>query len=230
MRRRKLRKLWERLKEIAVIKHQSRDDLLMRLGGAKKQAGRAWYLVKINVPAEGQSVEAFSFKLNLKKLRQAYGREGCYLLRASIPDSMEPQELWRQYIGLSEIEASFKTLKGDLAVRPIHHQLQARIQAHIFVSFLAYCLHVALRAQLRTLAGGLTPRAVLEKLAALQMIDVHFPTTEGGKLVMPRYTQPDQDLKLLLARMGMDLPEQPPPRIEPDRSVHFENQGCGADF
>ncbi len=223
MRRQRLKRLWNRLLEIKEVKKQTRDELLMRLGAAKKDAGRAWWLVQIQTPESEEPVnqDTFSFKLDTRKLRRTFRREGQYLLRAFVPDKMPTEQLWRQYIGLTEIEESFKTLKGDLSIRPIHHQLEKRIEAHIFISFLAYCLHVALRGKLRTLAGGLTPRAVLEKFAAVQMLDVHFPIKdqESRRLVMPRFTQPDKDLKLLLARMGMELPEQPPPRIETDKSV-----------
>ena len=232
MRRRRLKQLWRRLKEIRAIKKQSRDELMMRLGAAKKQAGLAWRLVKINLPDTDQNIPADSlvFELQKQKLRQVFRREGQYLLRAFVPEGMPPQELWKQYIGLTQIEESFKTLKGDLSIRPIFHQLPQRIEAHIFISFLAYCLHVTLRTKLKTLGPGLTPRAVLEKFATMQMIDVHLPIKDqpDKRLVMPRYTQPDKDMKLLLARMGMDLPCQPPPRIEsvkpsepntPDKSV-----------
>ena len=109
-----------------------------------------------------------------------------YLLRTNLCTS-DPAELWRFYIQLVEVEAAFKTLKHDLALRPIHHQLERRIEAHIFVAFLAYCLHVTLRARLRPLAGGLTPRAVLDTFAAIQMLDVHFPTTDGRTLILTRH-------------------------------------------
>ena len=81
------------------------------------------------------------------------------------------------------------------------------------MAFLAYCLSVTLRGQLRQLAGGLTSRAVLEKFAAIQMVDAHFPTTDGRELVFRRYTPPEKDQKILLAQLGWELPEQPPPRI-----------------
>ena len=140
-------------------------------------------------------------------------REGRYLLRAFVPETMPAAEIWRQYIGLTEVEESFRNLKGDLGIRPIHHQKEDRIEAHIFISFLSYCLHVALRGKLRVLAGGLTPRAALDKFASMQMIDVHLPVGETDELVMPRYTQPDKDLALLLTRMRLQLPSQPPPKI-----------------
>ena len=127
--------------------------------------------------------------------------------------------MWRFYIQLVEVEAAFKTLKHDLALRPIHHQLEGRIEAHIFVAFLAYCLHVTLRARLRPLAGGLTPRAVIEKFAAIQMLDVHFPTTDGRTLILTRYTELSADQKLLVRQLNLDLPLQPPPRITAQQPV-----------
>ena len=125
----------------------------------------------------------------------------------------DPAELWRFYIQLVEVEAAFKNLKDDLQLRPIYHQLEERVEAHTFVAFLAYCLHVTLRARLRPMAPGLTPRAVLDKLAAIQMLDVHFPTTDGRTLILSRYTEPNVDQKLLLQRLSLALPPQPPPRI-----------------
>lgn len=214
MRKRRLKKLWKRLKELHAM-DQSRDELLMRLGAAKKEAGCVWGLVKVTVPKTDKPVdeEPFSYSLRRDKLRAAMCREGRYLLRAFVPETMSAPEIWRQYIGLTEIEESFKNLKGDLAIRPVFHQKEDRIEAHIFVSFLAYCLHVAIRAKLRPLATGLTSRAALEKFATVQMIDVHLPAEDGQELIMPRYTQPDKDLSLLLARMGLNLPQQPPPTI-----------------
>jgi hypothetical protein len=103
--------------------------------------------------------------------------------------------------------------KAILTIRPLYHQSDHRIEAHIFVAFLAYCLQVTLKQRLRALAPGLTPRAVLEKFAALQMVDVHLPTTDGRYLILPRYTQPDRDQQLLLKQLQLKLPDQPPPRI-----------------
>ncbi|MBF0423052.1 MAG: hypothetical protein HQL73_08670, partial [Magnetococcales bacterium] len=86
-------------------------------------------------------------------------------------------------------------------------------QAHIFVAFVAYCLQVTLKQRLRALAPGLTPRAVFEKFAAIQMVDVHLPTTDGRHITLSRYTQPEKDQLILLQQMCMDLPAQPPPKI-----------------
>src|SRR4249920_3615933 len=161
----------------------------------------------------------FSFGLNRKKLRQVRRREGRYLLRTNLC-GREPAQLWQFYIQLVEVEAAFKNLKDDLQLRPIYHQLEQRIEAHIFVAFLAYCLHVTLRARLRPLAAGLTPRAVLDKLAAIQMLDVHFPTTDGRTLILSRYTELTAEQKMLVRQLKLDLPPQPLPRITaPGRAV-----------
>jgi transposase len=208
MRRRKLKWLWARLKEIAAM-DLDREELLMKLGAARAKAPAAWRLVDVAVAPEGA---AFSFTLDRDKLRQGRRREGRYLLRTNLTGK-DPAELWRFYIQLVEIEAAFKTMKDDLHLRPIHHQLDHRIEAHIFVAFLAYCLHVTLRARLKPLAPGLTPRAVLDKFAAIQMLEVHFPTTDGRTLILSRYTEITADQKLLARQLKLDLPPQKPPRI-----------------
>ena len=208
MRRRKLKWLWARLKEIAAM-DLDREELLMKLGAARAKARAAWRLVDIAVAPEGAT---FSFTLDRAKLRQVRRREGRYLLRTNLTGK-DPAELWRFYIQLVEIEAAFKTMKDDLQLRPIHHQLEHRIEAHIFIAFLAYCLHVTLRARLKPLAPGLTPRAVLDKFAAIQMLDVRFPTTDGRTLILSRYTELTADQKLLARQLKLDLPPQKPPRI-----------------
>jgi hypothetical protein len=208
MRRRKLKWLWARLKQIAAM-DLTREELLMKLGAARAKARAAWRLIDIEVTPKDAT---FSFALNRNKLRQTRRREGRYLLRTNLCDR-EPAHLWQFYIQLVEVEAAFKNLKDDLQLRPIFHQLEHRIEAHIFVAFLAYCLHVTLRAQLKPLAPGLTPRAVLDKLAAIQMLDVHFPTTDGRTLILSRYTELNADQKLLVKQLKLDLPSQPPPRI-----------------
>ena len=209
MRRRKLKWLWARLKQIAAMENLSREELLMKLGAARAKARAAWRLIDVEVAEKDAT---FTFALNRDKLRTIRRREGRYLLRTNLCDE-DPAKLWKFYIQLVEIEAAFKNLKDDLQLRPIYHQLEHRIEAHIFVAFIAYCLHVTLRAKLKPLAPGLTPRAVLDKLAAIQMLDVHFPTTDGRKLILSRYTELNADQKLLVKRLKLDLPSQPPPRI-----------------
>jgi hypothetical protein len=213
MRQRTLRKLIKRLHELRGQK-LDRDELLLKLGAAKRDAGRSYRLMAIRVPGKDEAVneQSFTFGIRRDKLRQARRHEGHYLLRSNLTGE-SPEKLWQFYIQLTEVEQAFKELKSDLAIRPIHHQKDERIEAHIFVAFVAYCLQATLKQRLRTLAPGLTPRAVLEKFAGIQMVDVHLPTTDGRHLILSRYTEPDADQKLLLQRLKMALPQQPPPRI-----------------
>jgi transposase len=213
MRRKKLARL---LRKLRAMRRScpKRDQLLMRVGAAKTDAGRAFGFVKINLPQADQEVtkETFAFQLDKARLKEAEMRDGHYLLRTNLV-AEDPAVLWDRYVQLTQIEAAFKCLKSDLGVRPIHHQLELRVDAHILVAFLAYCLTVTLRHRLRMQAPGLTPRAVLEKLAGIQMLDVSFPTTDGRRLVMPRYTGPNPEQALLLHQLNLVLPQQPPPRI-----------------
>jgi len=213
IRRRRLKKLWNRLKALQS-QTLTRDNLLLKLGAAKKEAGRAYSLVDITLPKprEAVSEETFTFHLRKNRLRTVRRREGCYLLRSNLI-GQDPATLWKYYIQLTEIEQAFKELKHDLSIRPIYHQVDNRVDAHIFVSFMAYCLLTTLKHRAKQKAPGLTPRAILEKFSAMQMVDVHLPTTDKRLLVLPRYTQPDQGQKLLLAQLKLELPAQPPPRI-----------------
>ena len=208
IRRRQLKWLWGRLKQLAGMK-LSREELLMRLGAARKQARTAWRLIAIEVAADSA---ALSYRLDRAKLRRARRREGRYLLRTNLTDD-DPARLWGLYLQLVSVEEAFRNLKGDLAIRPIFHQDAARIEAHIFIAFLAYCLHVTLGRRLHALAPGLTPRSAIEKFAAVQMIDLHIPTTDGRELLLTRYTEPEPELALLLDKLKFVLPAQPEPKI-----------------
>jgi transposase len=209
MRRRQLKGLWARLKKLRQMKLK-RDALLKKLGAALHDYPVAARLVDTTVPPRQAQL---AFTLRRDKLRQIRKREGRYLLRTNITGGRSAEELWQFYIQLTEVEAAFKNLKDDLALRPIYHQLEHRIEAHIFISFLAYCLHVTLRRRLRDLAPGLTPRSVLEKFATVQMLDVHLPTTDERTVILSRYTHPETDVQLLLQRLKLELPAQPPPKI-----------------
>lgn len=208
MRKRQLRWLWARLAQLTTMK-LTRDALLMKLGSASAKAPAAWRLAIIEVDAQGAG---FTFRLDRDKLRRVRQREGRYLLRTTLDES-DPVKLWTYYLQLVQVEEAFRTLKGDLAIRPIHHQREARIEAHVFIAFLAYCLYVTLGRQFTALAPGLTARSALEKFAAVQMVDVHVPTTDGRELCLTRHTQPEPELALLLERLRLELPAQPPPRI-----------------
>ena len=208
MRRRKLKWLWARLRQLTTMT-LTREQLLMKLGAAQQQAPAAWRLLEVTVDAQ---VATFRYRLRRDQLRTVRRREGRYLLRTNLT-ATEPATLWAYYLQLVAVEEAFKNLKGDLAIRPIFHQRLERIEAHIFIAFLAYCLHVTLGRRLHGLAPGLTARSVLEKFAAVQLIDVHVPTTDGRELQRTRYTQPGPELQLLLERLRLDLPVQPPPKI-----------------
>jgi hypothetical protein len=208
MRRKQLKRLWKRLSQLQGRKLR-REDLLMKLGAARQQSPSAWRLVAVEVDA---TQAMFTYRLRKDKLRQVRRREGRYLLRSNLTET-DPAVVWNYYLQLVQVEQAFRNLKGDLAVRPIFHQDEPRIEAHIFVSFLAYCLHVTLGRWLHGLAPGLTSRSVLEKFAGIQMVDVHIPTTDGRTLILQRYTHPQADLRLLLEHLKLKLPAQPPPRI-----------------
>jgi hypothetical protein len=214
IRQRKLKAYWQRLGQ---LQHQDlcRDALLEKLGAARVRAGRgAARLVRVTVSAAG----SLTFQLDRAKLRTVRGRAGRYLLRTNL-SADDPELLWRCYMQLVFVEEAFRTRKGDLGLRPIYHHKPERIEAHLFVAFLAYCLSITLRQRLRALAGGLMPPVAFEKLATLQLLDVRMPTTDGRELLLVRRTEPDRDVALLLARLGLTLPAQPPPRIRPLRAT-----------
>jgi len=223
MRRRRLRAYLDELKAIKNRKRPlKRDAMREALGGAKRMAGRDARFVKIDVVLEGEGKDqraSLNYTLLRDQIRTAWKREGRYLIRTNLTET-DGAKIWNYYLQLTEIEEAFKDLKGDLALRPIYHQREDRIDSHILISFLAYSLHVTLKARLRLSAAGLTPRAVLEKFEAVQMLDVCIPTTDEREIVLTRYTHPEKDLQLLLDQLKMQLPDQPPPkiaRIEPKR-------------
>ena len=208
MRRRQLKWLWKRLRELAAME-VPREEMLMKLGAARARAPTAWRLVDVEMDNDSAR---FSYALNRQKLRRIRRREGRYLLRTNLTEN-DPAVLWQYYTQLVAVEQAFRNLKGDLAIRPIFHQEERRIEAHIFIAFLAYCLQITLQRRLHALAPGLTARSALEKFAAVQMIDVHLPTTDGRQLLLTRYTQPEPELQLLIQQLKLELPPQPSPRI-----------------
>lgn len=213
MRRKRLARL---LRKLRAMRRSlpSRDHLLLRIGAAKKEAGRAFGFVKIRLPLATEPVtrHSFQFQVDKSKLRAAQQRDGHYLLRSNLT-AEDPAVLWTRYVQLTQIEAVFRSLKSELGIRPVYHRLERRVDAHILVAFLAYCLQVTLKNRLQIHAPGLTPTAVLEKLATIQMIDVWIPTRDGRSLILPRYTQPAKDLQALMQQIQLSLPSQPPPRI-----------------
>src|SRR5580700_3713161 len=217
MRRKRLARL---LKKLRAMRRSlpSLVQRLMRLGAAKSAAGRAFQFVHLQVPGEDQEVtrETFQFWVDKKKLQAAEWRDGHYLLRSNLTAG-DPSVLWARYVQLTQIESVFRSLKSELGIRPIYHQLEHRVDAHILIAFLAYCLQITLKQRLLLHAPGLTPTAVLEKLAEIQMIDIWIPTVDQRWLILPRYTQPASDTKLLIEKLKLELPSQPPPRLSASR-------------
>ena len=157
----------------------------------------------------------FSWKFNLEKIRKARKDEGSYLLRTNMIDE-DPAALWKQYMLQGEIEQSFKEVKNDLGLRPVFHQTDDRIEAHIFVSYVAYCLQATLKNLTSDIASGLSPKEIIAKMKQLYMVDVKKPTSDGREIVMKRYVEPKPETALLLREMDLQLPTQPPPKIGSD--------------
>src|SRR3954466_5344029 len=195
-----------------------RDQLLMRIGAAKKEAGRAFGFVKIQLPEKNEEVRrhTFTFHTDKAKLKAAEQRDGHYLLRSNLTGE-DPAVLWTRYVQLTQIESVFRSLKSELGIRPIYHQLEHRADAHVLIAFLAYCLQVTLKNRLMIYAPGLTPLSVFEKLSTIQMVDVWIPMLDGRNLVLPRHRQPEPDVQALMEQVRITLPPQPPPRIQPSQ-------------
>jgi hypothetical protein len=216
IRRRKLAQLLRRRRPLRRTRQRpwKRDTLRHKLGAAHKEAGQAGRFVKITRPKARQPVnrDPFKFEWLKDKLKNAQERDGHYLLRGFRAGD-QAGTLWELYRQRTEIEAAFKTLKSDLPLRPIRHHVEWRIEAHIRVRFLAYCLSATLRQRLAAHAPELTPRAVRETRSGILMLDVPLPLADGRELVLPRYTQPEPEHRLVLEKLGWELPSQPPARI-----------------
>jgi hypothetical protein len=214
MRRRRLARLLRKLRALRKSLPK-RDQLLLRIGAAKKEAGRAFGFVKIQLPGQDQPVTRsnFTFHTDQAKLQAAQQRDGHYLLRSNLRGE-DPAVLWTRYVQLTQIESVFRSLKSELGIRPIYHQLEHRADAHVLIAFLAYCLQVTLKNRLLIHAPGLTPSSVFEKMATIQMVQVWLPLLDGRWLVLPRHTQPEPDVQALLDQIRIKLPPQPPPRIK----------------
>jgi len=219
MRRKRLARLLRKLRAMRKSLPK-RDQLLLRIGAAKKDAGRAFGFVKIRLPLKDEAVtkETFLFQVDKQKLNAAQQRDGHYLLRSNLTGE-DPAVLWARYVQLTQIESVFRSLKSELGIRPIYHQLEHRADAHVLIAFLAYCLQVTLKNRAMIHAPGLTPTAVLEKLATIQMVEVWIPMVDGRWLMLPRHTQPEKDVQAMLNQLQIALPSQPPPRIKSSQSV-----------
>jgi transposase len=226
MRRKRLARLLRKLRAMRKSLPK-RDPLLLRIGAAKKEAGRAFSFVKIRLPDKDQPVtrSTFTFHTDKTKLKAAEQRDGHYLLRSNLTGE-GPAVLWTRYVQLTQIESVFRSLKSELGIRPIYHQLEHRADAHVLIAFLAYCLQVTLKNRLLIHAPGLTPSSVLEKMATIQRVEVWIPMLDGRWLVLPRHTQPEPDVQALLEQIRITLPPQPPPRIKSAQSALVPNHSA----
>ena len=210
------------LRKLRVMRKSlpKRDQLLLRIGAARKEAGRAFGFVKIQLPSKDEAVtrRTFTFQVDKPKLKKAEDRDGHYLLRSNLTGE-DPAVLWTRYVQLTQIEDVFRSLKSELGIRPVYHQLEHRADAHVLIAFLAYCLQVTLKNRAMIHAPGLTPASILEKLATIQMVEVWIPMVDGRWIVLPRYTQPDKDVQAMLDQLQITLPSQPPPRVTASQIV-----------
>ena len=213
MRRRRFKKLVRGLHTLRK-RCTDRDTLIARLAVLKKDAGLVTRCIDIAIPKSNEQINrsTFDYKLNREKFRRMIERDGAYLLRSNLT-STDPQQLWKMYMQLVQIEAAFKSLKSELNLRPIFHYVESRVEAHVLIAFLGYCLLATLKMRLQPHAPGLSSRSVLENLGQLIMVDVHLPTTDNRELRLSRYTQPDAGQQLVLEKLNLTLPPQPPPRI-----------------
>lgn len=216
MRKRKLRRYLDGLSKLQS--YRDRDRFMRRLGVLQNEAGSCRHCVDLQLPAQGQraSGKNFSFTFNQQKYRAMIYRDGIYFLRTS-QAGKEAVELWQQYMLQCNVEQAFKELKSDLGIRPVYHHKEERVDAHIFVAFLSYCLQATLRQKLRNSASGLTSQAVLETLSRIQLLDVTIPTQDGRTLQMQRYTEAELEHKLILEKLHLTLPPQTPPKIYSDQ-------------
>jgi transposase len=226
IRKHKLRKYLQGLEKLRK-NCRSRDRLLERLGALKQQAGKSTKCVDLTIPPQGGRVtpDNFAYTFNKDTYKKTILRDGVYLLRTTLTEA-DPDFIWQRYVLLTQVEAAFKSLKSDLAVRPVYHQLEHRVEAHIFVAFLAYCLAVTLRQKLRFHTPGLTATEVFDKLGTIMMIDVRIPTADGRMLEMRRYSQPEIEHRIILDKLKMNLPKQSPPKVY---SQQLNSKVCGGN-
>lgn len=220
IRRRQLKGIYKDLRGLQknIRKGRLRNErkIYKRLGRIEERWSGAWqYIKEVELTREG-----LQWEWDKRLLRRMRLIDGSYLLRTNL-EPIDPDILWRQYIQLTDVEDAFRVLKSELAIRPIWHRLDRRVEAHIMIAFLGYCLWVYLKQRLRTFAPSLTPARVIESLSGIMLVEVWFDLRKGGKICLPRMTEPEADQALILHCLGWELPSQPPPKIyEKDLPQH----------
>lgn len=212
MRRRLLRGLADDLealkKSVKAGRAGNAERIQQRLGKLEERWSRVWPLLQGLKVVDGE----LRWRWDRKRLKWLARRDGAYLLRSNL-EPMPADVLWKQYVQLTEVEEAFRVLKSELNIRPVWHRTGPRVEAHIMVAFLGYCLWVCLKNKLKKVAGSLTPARALEAMGRMMMVEVWFDLKDGRKLCLPRYTHPEDDQAMLLHQLGWELPGQPPPRI-----------------
>jgi transposase len=217
-------------KTIATGRLKDRHKMERRLGRiqAKHSQVNDLYDVVLRDTPDGVRL-IWEMKAERKHWREL--REGAYMLRTNLKADTAEQ-MWSQYMQLTEAEASFRALKSELSIRPLFHQKEPRVKAHVMVAFLGYALWVTLKHVLKhrpaivpeasrsgvNNAEPLSPMKALALLSTLQSADIVLPTTDGREIRLRRVTEPDAEQKSLLRQLGLSLPE------------HFQlNRKCSAD-
>jgi len=192
-----------------TIKDQGK--ILMRVGRLQERWPRGWPYLEVHWQ-EGRLL----WRWDREALRLAALRDGAYLLRTNLKEHT-PQGLWRMYVQLTEVEAVFRALKSEMAVRPIWHWVGPRVEGHVMVAFLGYCLWACLKQKLKAVGPSLTPWQLLDQFGRIVQVEVWFKLRTGGAICLPRITQPEPAQAILLHQLGWSLPEQPPPKIYKDQ-------------
>jgi transposase len=185
--------------------------ILMRVGRLAERWPRGWAYVGVSWQAGH-----LSWQWDRQALRLAGLRDGAYLLRTNL-NGHSPESLWKMYVQLTEVEAVFRAMKSQLAIRPIWHWVGSRVEAHVMVAFLGYCLWVCLKQKLKAVAPSLSPWQLLDQFGRIVQVEVWFKLRAGGAICLPRIAQPEPAQAILLHQLGWSLPEQPPPKIYKDQ-------------
>ena len=175
-----------------------------RLGALLSENSRAKGLFQVQVGAREDGGARLVWARQETASQWAQRREGCYLLRTNVEGSAA--ELWRSYMQLTEAEAAFRIQKSDLRIRPIWHQRQERVEAHILVCFLAYVLWKTLARMCKAAGLGDEPRQVLDELGSIKMMDVVLPTRGGVELRRRCVSRPAKGQAVLLDKLKLRLP------------------------
>jgi transposase len=206
-------------KTIAAGRLKDRNKMERRLGKIQARHPQVNDLYDVELKDTVEGVRLFwQIKEDRKNWRES--REGAYLLRTNLK-AETPEELWSKYMQLTEAEASFRALKSELSIRPLFHQLESRVKAHVMVAFLGYALWVTLKHLLKRRpatipkpsasgvenAQPMTPMKAIALLSTLQSADIVLPTTDGREIRLRRITEPTAEQKLLLRQLGISLPE-----------------------